>query len=85
MNAAIDIPPRVAIRNLSTACYTNGWTQFHYRADRIADVTMPGFFADAGTFTSPGDHISVSAPDGGALLLVVDADNAVAPIAMVQL
>lgn len=71
MNAMsnISIVPRVNLRNLSLVGYANGFSQHHYRADRIADVLGSGFFDDA-TILHVGDHISVSAPDGGAMLYV---------------
>ena len=68
MNAQVDITPRLALRNLSAAAYANGWTLWHYRAASIADVTVPGFWADA-VMLKVGDHIAVSAPDGGAMLI----------------
>lgn len=61
--------PRVNLRNLAKVCYANGWTMWHYRAERIADVYKTWFFSDASEMIRGGDHIHVSAPDGGAILL----------------
>lgn len=60
----------ISIRNLSIAVYTNGWTLWHYRADQIADAMVSTFWNDAEPMLKNGDHISVSAPDGGATLYV---------------
>ena len=68
MNAQVDITPRLALRNLSVAAYANGWTLWHYRAACIADVLEADFWADA-VMIKVGDHIAVSAPDGGATLI----------------
>lgn len=70
---------RVNVRNLSCIAYGNGFTQWHYRAEHLADTVADDFFADAmgreffGVFSGkegmrPGDHILVSANDGGAYL-----------------
>lgn len=62
--------PSVVIRNLSAQTYgANGFTQYHYCASVLADVLAPGFF-DSATFLRRGDHILVSAFDGGAILYV---------------
>lgn len=68
MNAPVSLPA-VALRDLSKSVYSNGWTLWHYRADRIDDVLAPPFWADA-TMLKRGDHIAVSAEDGGATLYV---------------
>jgi hypothetical protein len=59
---------RVNLRDLSRIAYGNGFTLWHCGTLRVSDATAPGFFADA-TFTV-GDHIHVSALDGGAVLYV---------------
>lgn len=69
MNAPVSIPT-VTLRNLSRpGVYGNGFTLWHYRADRLADVLLPGFWSDA-SMVQRGDHIAVSAEDGGAMLYV---------------
>ena len=67
----IGIANRLEIRNLSVAAYTNGFTSWHYRAGRLSDAMSAGFFDEAGHMLKAGDHISVSAQDGGAVLYVM--------------
>lgn len=63
----------VDLRNLSVQSYGgNGFTLWHYRASVLADVLEAGFF-DAATHLRLGDHIMVSAFDGGAVLYVGNA------------
>lgn len=59
----------VDLRNLSMHGYVNGFQQWHYRTSILADVLEAGFF-DAATILRRGDHILVSAFDGGAILYV---------------
>lgn len=73
MNAISEIDlPRVALRNLATLDYANGFTAWHYRSQLpMAAVLRPGFFDDArGSHIGVGDHILVSAKDGGGSLYV---------------
>ena len=66
-----------AIRNLSVLAYAQGFTHWHYRAAglRLAQVLAPGFFKAAAGRIATGDHIKVSAADGGADLFVHKADK----------
>lgn len=61
-----------AVRHLSVLTYASGagFTLWHYKAAAVADVERPGFFDDAADMIAPGDHMHVSAPDGGALILL---------------
>lgn len=60
-----------AIRNLSVLSYAQGFTAWHYRhPGPLDEVSMPGFFDIAADMFAPGDHISISAADGGAILFV---------------
>lgn len=68
MNAPVSLPS-VALRNLCRLQYGNGFTLWHYGAESLHDVLMPGFWTGA-TSVKRGDHILVSAPDGGATLYV---------------
>lgn len=72
MNAISEIDlPRVALRNLATLDYANGFTAWHYRSQLpMAAVLRPGFFDDARSMIGVGDHILVSAKDGGGSLYV---------------
>lgn len=72
MNAISEIGlPRVALRNLATLDYANGFTAWHYRSQLpMAAVLRPGFFDDARGMIGVGDHILVSAKDGGGSLYV---------------
>jgi hypothetical protein len=74
MNALTEIAlPRVALRNLALLDYGNGFTLWHYRSQlAMADVLRPGFFDDArgAGMINVGDHILVSARDGGGSLYV---------------
>jgi hypothetical protein len=72
-------PPRFAIRNLSILAYAQGFALWHYRANKateapatLADILRPGFFNNAadGETLMPGDHMAVSATDGGCVLYV---------------
>lgn len=56
------------IRDLSVLSYHNGFTLWHYKAAALADVLKPGYFNDGADMIANGDHMHVSAPDGGALL-----------------
>ena len=56
------------IRDLSVLSCTQGFTVWHYKAAALADVLKAGFFDDASDMIVHGDHMHVSASDGGALL-----------------
>lgn len=60
------------IRDLSALSFAQGFTHWHYRAAglRLAQVLAPGFFNPAAGRIATGDHIKVSASDGGADLFV---------------
>ena len=57
---------------LSTLGYARGFTQWHYDGanDNIATVASPEFFASATDLLAPGDHLLISAADGGGILYV---------------
>lgn len=63
------------IRDLSALSFAQGFTHWHYRAPalRLAQVLAPGFFNPAAGRIATGDHIKVSAADGGADLYVLRA------------
>jgi hypothetical protein len=67
-----------AIRNLSVLAYANGFTLWHYRAekDRLSQVEKPDFFADAADMLAEGDMMMISAADGGGLLAVAEGGTA---------
>ncbi len=54
------------LRNLSTATYANGWTQWHYQAlgDSMQDVMAEGYFHDARDIIKRGDVGFISCRDG---------------------
>lgn len=60
------------IRDLSALSFAQGFTLWHYRAAglRLSQVLAPGFFNPAAGRIATGDHIKVSAADGGADLYV---------------
>lgn len=60
------------IRDLSALSFAQGFTHWHYRAQglRLAQVLAPGFFNQGAGRIVTGDHIKVSAADGGADLYV---------------
>ena len=64
--------PAFAVRNLSVLHYAQGFTGWHYKAGlaTVADVLAPRFFQPAEDMLAPGDHIAISASDGGAVLYV---------------
>jgi hypothetical protein len=66
----MDTLEAVNLRNLSRIAYGNGFTFWHYRAARLSDVQAPNFFIDAAGIVRRGDHILVSADDGGASFYV---------------
>jgi hypothetical protein len=61
-----------AIRNLSVLSYAQGFTAWHYRMPKhpLTHALRPGFFSPAADMLEPGDTITVSAEDGGAILFV---------------
>lgn len=72
-----------AIRNLSVLAYAQGFTQWHYRGNRtvaaptrLAEMLAPGFFNSAVDMIAVGDHIHISALDGGGILSVAEASDA---------
>lgn len=71
---------RFAIRNLSAVQYTNGFTLWHYRSKAITDPLTPNYFSDAANMMKLGDHIHVSAPDGGALLNIQSVTDTVVTV-----
>jgi hypothetical protein len=67
-----------AVRNLNVLAYTNGFTLWHYRADRnnLEEVKAPGFFNAAADMMATGDMIMVSAEDGAAFVSVLPREGA---------
>ena len=63
----------MVIRNLCVLNYAQGFTMWHYRAESLQSVIHPGYFASAAGIIAQGDHVHVSAPDGGAVLFVADS------------
>lgn len=71
-----------AARNLSVLAYAQGFTLWHYRANRhtlagsligpmpVARALAPGFFDPAADLLEDGDMMLLSAEDGGALLSI---------------
>lgn len=70
---------RFSIRRLHVATYADGFTVWVYRdrEARLDDVIVPGFFNCAGDAFNVGDWIMVSASDGGRILVVIQAGDAV--------
>jgi hypothetical protein len=73
-----------AIRDLSVLAYANGFTLWHYKLARIADVLSPNFFRDAADMMAAGDHVHVSAPEGGAVLAVTHVDEAAVAVKVLR-
>lgn len=67
---------RFAIRNLTVAIYTNGFTGFVYRSHgcAIADAERPNFFHDASDMLAVGDTITIVARDGVRIVWVAQSD-----------
>lgn len=68
---------RFAIRNLYVLAYTGGFTLWHYKAKALSDVSAPGYFDDAADMMVTGDHMHVTAPDGGAMILIASSARGV--------
>lgn len=68
---------RCAIRDMSCLTYGQGFTGWHYQAVATSfdDMIAPGFFNDARDMMKPGDHISLSAFDGGGVRYVRTSGN----------
>ena len=64
-----------AIRNLSILTYANGFTLWHYKADRtiLDQVTGDNFMADASDMLSVGDLIMITSADGARIVVVTMA------------
>lgn len=62
------VRPAVVLRNLCVIGHGFGFTQWHYSAESLREVLETGFFDDAAGMITQGDHVSISAPDGGAVL-----------------
>lgn len=69
--------PYCKVRDLSVLGYAQGFTQYHYKSstDTIATMTTGGYFNTARIILSPGDHILLTACDGGAARFVRYSDN----------
>ena len=70
-----DAKPTLSIRGLSTLAYAAGFTQWHYRSPHPIGATMDGSYWAGGMVggmygLNDGDTITVSAPDGVAVLAV---------------
>jgi hypothetical protein len=58
-------------RGLSVLAYAQGFTLWHYKhAGPLDQVRTLGFFDPANDQIQPGDHIHISAADGGTILFV---------------
>ncbi|MBW4090791.1 MAG: hypothetical protein HIU82_06750 [Proteobacteria bacterium] len=60
------------MRNLSVLAYANGFTLWHYRAEKdlLAHVGGADFLTDAGDMLAAGDIVMISAADGARILCV---------------
>lgn len=67
-----------AIRNLSVLAYAQGFTLWHYKAPSVplSSIQSPGFFNSVADMLDPGDHILISAADGGSSAYVQAAAEA---------
>jgi hypothetical protein len=65
-----------AIRNLSVLAYANGFTLWHYKAnkDTLDTVSSGNYLADASDMLTQGDLIMTTAADGARILCVTLAD-----------
>ena len=63
-----------AIRNLSVLAYANGFTLWHYKAERLtlAAAAEADYFADAADMLAVGDMVMISAGDGARILVIAD-------------
>ena len=66
-----------SIRNLSVLAYAQGFTLWHFKADKslLGDIVRPGFFNDAIGMLAAGDMIHVSAADIGATVYIVSTQG----------
>lgn len=66
-----------AIRNLSVLAYAQGFTLWHYKAeaDRLDQVSAPGFLDGAADMLSAGDMLMISAADGGRVAFVTPVEG----------
>ena len=67
--------PSFAVHDLSVLAYANGFTLWHQKVATIADAISSNYFNAASDMMAAGDHVHVSAPDGGAILFVAKADG----------
>jgi transcriptional regulator with XRE-family HTH domain len=63
-------PMPFPIRDLSVLAYAQGFTLWHAKVASVRDVLKPDYFEDARDLIAKGDHIHVSAEDGGCILIV---------------
>ncbi|MGB8275639.1 MAG: hypothetical protein WCF16_10270 [Alphaproteobacteria bacterium] len=59
-------------RELNVIGYTNGFTLWHYRAERAEECLEPGFFDSASDMLCAGDLVLASGPGGAAQLYVAE-------------
>lgn len=66
------------IRNLSVLAYANGFTHWHYRANRdnVLDIESPNYFLDAADMLVIGDTIIISC-DAGVMMRAVNHSSVV--------
>ena len=66
--------PEFRVRDLPVLAYALGFTLWLYKAGIAtrADVMAKGFFDAAADMLAKGDHIHISASDGGAILYVTE-------------
>ena len=72
-----------ALRRLSTLAYANGYTHWHYYADRIEDVCRFKFFAPGADMIAPHDTVMVTSPDG-AMMGWIDKNGTLHPMLRVE-
>jgi hypothetical protein len=67
--------PMNILRHLSITSHSNGFTQWHFRAEahRLSEVFQRGFFARAADLLTRGDMVVVNATDGNAIGFIQDA------------
>jgi len=73
-----------ALRNLSVLAYANGFTLWHYKsgADKLAQASAAGYFADAADLLAQGDMVMLSAAEGGKIASVAGEGKSLTLMAM---
>lgn len=62
------------LRNLSVLAYANGFTLWHYRSgtDKLRDIDIQGYFADAADLLAAGDIVMLSSTDGARIAAIAN-------------